>query len=251
MRASTHFAPPNVSRGIGRATAILAGKRGWSLGVNYVYNSVAARATVNDVKVAGGSAIALHGNVEHEQDIAQLFDSMEKCYGGRVNGVVINAGITAEASDLADMDVERLRRMVDVNVMGTLLCAREAARRLPISRGGNGGSIVFVSSKASKIGSPHEYVDYAASKGAVDSLTLGLSKELAQDGVRVNTVRPGHIKTEIHKTTGDPDRAERLGKLTPIGRPGEADEVAEAILWLLSPASSYVTGSFIDVSGGR
>lgn len=239
-----------ASRGIGRATALLAGTRGWSVGINYVYDSGAARSCVNEVKMSGGSAIALHANVEHESDVSQLFDSMEKVYG-KVDGVVINAGITAPAMPLADMDVDRLRRVFNTNILGAYLTARGAARRPPPSRGGKGGSIVLVSSAASRLGSPNEYVDYAGAKGAIDTLTLGLSKELGPQGVRVNAVRPGIIRTQIHKTSGDPDRAERLGSQTPLGRPGEADEVAEAIMWLLSPASAYVTGALIDVAGGR
>lgn len=236
-----------ASRGIGRATALLAGKRGWNVGVNYVRDESAAHRTVQEVKHSGSHARALQGDMQEERDVLNLFDFFEKSHGP-INGVVINAGITAQAMPLAKMDIERLRQMFDTNILGPYLCAREAARRLP---GNKNASIVIVSSAASKSGSPNEYVDYAGSKGAMDTLTTGLSKELGPLGVRVNAVRPGLIKTDIHRTTGDPGRADRLGSQTPLGRAGEADEVAEAIMWLLSPESSYVTGALLDVTGGR
>ncbi|KAI5363293.1 Putative short-chain dehydrogenase/reductase SDR, NAD(P)-binding domain superfamily [Septoria linicola] len=238
------------SRGIGRATAILAGKRGWNVGVNYVNNAEAAEATVQQVQDAGGKGISLKGAVEIEQDVVRMFDEMEAQLG-KVTAVVINAGITLPAMPLADMDISRLRQMFDVNILGAYLCAREAARRMPASSGGIGGSIVFVSSAAAKLGGPNEYVDYAGSKGAIDTLTIGLAKELGPKGIRVTAVRPGLIKTDIHATTGDPGRADRLGATTPLGRAGEAEEVAEAIIWLSCSASSYVTGTVLDVTGGR
>ncbi|CAK3923100.1 SDR family oxidoreductase [Lecanosticta acicola] len=239
-----------ASRGIGRATAILAGQRGWNVGVNYVRDSHAAQSTVDEIQRAGGDAVALQGDMSQEAEVTAIFDSMSSKFGP-IHGVVINAGITAPSMPLADMSLDRLRSVFDTNVLGAYLCAREAARRLPTFRGGPGGSIVFVSSAAARLGSPNEYVDYAGSKGAVDTLTVGLSKELGPDGVRVNAVRPGIISTEIHASYGDPGRSERLGSQTPLRRPGEANEVAEAIVWLLSPASSYVTGSLLDVAGGR
>ncbi|MCW8835802.1 MAG: SDR family oxidoreductase [Rhodospirillales bacterium] len=239
-----------ASRGIGRATAKLAGARGWSVGINFQGNAKAADEAVAEVEKAGGSAIAIKGDVAVEADVIAMFDAVERAFGG-IDGLVINAGIVDESKPLADIGVERLRRMFDVNVLGAYLCAREGARRLSTGRGGRGGSIVNVSSIASKIGSPNEYVDYAGSKGAVDVMTIGLSKELAADGVRVNAVRPGLIDTEIHASGGQPDRAHRLGVTTPMGRPGKAEEVAEAIVWLLGDESSYVTGAFLDVSGGR
>lgn len=238
------------SRGIGRSAAILAGKRGWNVGVNYVRDSTAAEATVEEVKKAGGNAIVLQGDMSQEAEVASIFDTMQATFGS-IDGVVINAGITAPASQLADMEIDRIRKVFDTNILGTYLCAREAARRLSKSRGGKGGSVVIVSSVASRLGSPNEYVDYAGSKGAVDSLTIGLSKELGPDQVRVNAVRPGIIRTDIHATHGDVGRCERLGNQAPLQRPGEADEVGEAIVWLLSPASSYTTGALLDVGGGR
>lgn len=238
-----------ASRGIGRAAAVLAGQRGWSVAVNYVGNRVAADQVVESVIAAGGDAIAVQGDVARESDVIRMFDQAGKL--GPLDGAVVNAGIVAEPSPLVDISVERLQRMFDVNVLGAYLCAREAARRLITSRGGPGGSIVLVSSVAAVLGSPGEYVDYAGSKGAVDTLARGLSKELGAEGVRVNAVRPGLIDTEIHASGGQADRAWRLGVNTPMQRPGTADEVAEAIIWLLSDAASYTSGALLDVSGGR
>ena len=200
-------------------------------------------------KAAGGKAIAVRGDVSVEADVLSVFDAAEAL--GQLEGVVVNAGIVAPSMPLADMGADRLRRMFDVNILGAYLCAREGARRLSTSRGGRGGSIVLLSSVAARLGSPFEYVDYAGSKAAVDTLAVGLAKELAPEGVRVNSVRPGLIDTEIHASGGQPDRAHRLGATTPLGRPGQADEVAEAIIWLLGDQASYVTGAILDVSGGR
>ncbi|MCK8783624.1 SDR family oxidoreductase [Roseomonas sp. NAR14] len=233
------------SRGIGRATAILAGQRGWSVGVNYLGNREAAESTVRAVEAAGGQAVALPGDVASEAEVLAMFDGAERALG-KLDGVVANAGVVAPASTVADMTLERMRRVFDINVLGAFLTAREAARRL-----GRGGSLVLVSSMAAKLGSPNEYVDYAASKAAVDTLTIGLCKELGPAGVRVNAVRPGLIETEIHASGGQPGRAARLGGGAPLGRAGEASEVAEAIVWLLSDAASYTTGALLDVSGGR
>lgn len=239
-----------AGRGIGRAASILCGARGWSVGVNYASDAAAAEDTAAAVIAAGGKAVAVQGDVASEADVIRMFDETAAALGP-LDGVVINAGIVGPASTLADMSAERLRRMFDVNTLGAYLTAREAARRLPRDRGGKGGAIVLVSSMASRLGSPFEYVDYAGSKGAVDTLTVGLAKELAAQGVRVNAVRPGLIETDIHASGGQPDRAWRVGSGSPLGRPGKPEEVAEAIVWLLSDASSYVTGAFIDVSGGR
>ncbi len=239
-----------ASRGIGRATARLAGARGWAVGVNFVGNAEAAARTVAEVEAAGGRAVAVRGDVSIETDVVAMFDATRDAFGV-LDGVVNNAGIVAPSLPLAEIDAQRLKRIFDVNVYGAYLCAREAARRLSKGRGGNGGAIVNVSSAASRLGAPFEYVDYAGSKGAIDTLTIGLAKELGPEGVRVNAVRPGLIDTDIHASGGRPDRAAVLGAGTPLGRAGTAEEVAEAIVWLLSDAASYVTGALLDVSAGR
>lgn len=240
-----------ASRGIGRATALLAGSRGWSIGVNYLSNGSLAAETVSAIQSSGGRAVALQGDMAVEADVQRVFDAMESAFGP-LDGVVVNAGVTAPITTLAEMSAERLKKVFDTNVLGAYLCAREAARRLPSDSPDAGDkSIVFVSSAAARLGSPNEFVDYAGSKGAVDTLTVGLSKELGPKKVRVNGVRPGIIRTDIHAASGDAGRVERLGGAAPLGRAGEAEEVAEAIVWLASLAASYVTGSIIDVAGGR
>lgn len=237
-------------RGIGRATALLAAARGWSVAINYLGNRAAAEETLEGIRRAGASGLALRGDVAVEREVVTLF-AAARSELGRLDAVVINAGIVAPSMPLADMSAGRLERMFDINVLGAFLCAREAARALSRSRGGGGGGIVLVSSAAARLGSPFEYVDYAGSKAALDTLTIGLAKELGGEGVRVNAVRPGLIETEIHASGGQPDRARRLGGTSPLGRPGRPEEVAEAILWLLSDAASYTTGAILDVTGGR
>jgi NAD(P)-dependent dehydrogenase (short-subunit alcohol dehydrogenase family) len=238
------------TRGIGRATALLCARHGWSVALNYLGNQSAAEETGREVRAAGGRAITLRGDVAVENDVIAMFGEAESRLG-RLDGVVINAGIVAPSSPLADMDSARLKRIFDVNIYGAYLCARESARRLSKDRGGAGGAIVLISSAASRLGSPFEYVDYAGSKAAIDTLTIGLAKELAQQGVRVNAVRPGLIETDIHASGGQPDRAKRIGATTPMGRAGRPEEVAEAIVWLLGDGASYTTGAILDVAGGR
>ena len=233
------------SRGIGRATALLCGAEGWNVAINYASNAEAAESAVAAVIAAGGKAFAMQGDVRDEAAMIALFDQTAQTYGG-IDGVVSNAGIVAPKSTVAEMDVQRMRRVFDTNVLGAYIVAREAARRMT-----RGGSIVNLSSAAARLGSAFEYVDYAGSKGAVDTMTTGLAAELAPQGIRVNAVRPGLIDTDIHASGGQPDRAERIGSKTPLGRAGTAEEVAQTIIWLLSDKASYVTGAFVDVSGGR
>ncbi|HTB88303.1 MAG TPA: SDR family oxidoreductase [Steroidobacteraceae bacterium] len=238
------------TRGIGRATALKCARKGWSVALNYLSNQSAAEEAAREVRAAGGHAITLQGDVAVETDVISMFGAAESRLG-RLDGVVINAGIVAPSLQLADMDSARLKRMFEVNVYGAYLCARESARRLSKDRGGGGGAIVLISSAASRLGSPFEYVDYAGSKAAIDTLTIGLAKELGQQGVRVNAVRPGLIETDIHASGGQPDRARRIGATTPMGRAGRPEEVAEAIYWLLSDGASYTSGAILDVAGGR
>ena len=237
-------------RGIGAATAGLAAERGYAVCVNYLRDAAAANSVVNAIRAAGGRAIAVPGNVAVEADVLALFDASQRELGP-LAGLVNNAGILERQTRLDDMEAARFERVFATNVVGSFLCAREAVRRMSTRHGGRGGSIVNVSSMASRLGSPGEYVDYAASKGAIDSLTIGLSKEVAEEGIRVNAVRPGVIHTEIHASGGEPGRVERVKSAVPMKRGGMPEEVARAILWLLSEEASYTTGTFIDVSGGR
>ncbi|WP_447750709.1 SDR family oxidoreductase [Pseudomonas nicosulfuronedens] len=239
-----------ASRGIGAATALLAAERGFAVAINYRREREAAEALVAQITAAGGKARAFAADVASEDDVLRLFREVDEAFG-RLDVLVNNAGILERQLRLEDMDLARLQRVFAVNVSGTFLCCREAVKRMARKHGGNGGSIVNVSSMASRLGSPNEYIDYAAAKGAVDSLTIGLAKEVATDGIRVNAVRPGLIRTEIHASGGEPGRVARLQSAIPLGRGGEAEEVARAILFLASEESSYSTGGFIDVSGGR
>lgn len=236
-------------RGIGAATAKLATGRGYQVCLTYREDGSSAHAVVDDITSTGGRATAVQADVRDPDAVAAAFDAAVAL--GPLTAVVANAGIVAPPSDLADMPVQRMRDVLDVNVLGTLLTAAEAFRRMARSRGGFGGAVVLLSSAASRTGAAHEYVDYAAAKGAVDSLTIGLAREAAAEGIRVNTVRPGITATDIHARNGTPDRLERLGPALPLGRPGTAEEVARAILWLCGPESSYCTGSILDVAGGR
>ena len=239
-----------ASRGIGAATARLAAERGYAVCVNYLRSRDAADAVVAAIARAGGKALAVGGDVASEADVERMFDAAHKALGP-VSALVNNAGILEQQMRLEDMSLARLERVLAANVTGTFLCSREAVRRMSTRRGGAGGAIVNVSSMAARLGAPGEYVDYAAAKGAVDALTVGLAKEVAGDGVRVNAVRPGLIYTDIHASGGEPGRVERLKDAVPLKRGGQPEEVARAILWLASDEASYVTGAFIEVSGGR
>ncbi len=238
------------SRGIGAATAVLAAKAGYNLCLSYQSNVGAADLVKARCESHGSKVLTVRADVANEKDVLHLFERCDAAVG--VPKVLVNnAGILSTQGTLVEFSAERIQRIMDVNVVGAVLCAREAARRMSTARGGSGGSIVNVSSLASKLGSPFEYVDYAASKGAVDSLTIGLAKELGAEGVRVNAVRPGLIKTDIHASGGDPGRVERLKGNIPQNRGGTADEVAELIMWLASDKASYVNGALVDVGGGR
>jgi NAD(P)-dependent dehydrogenase (short-subunit alcohol dehydrogenase family) len=238
------------SRGIGAATAVLAAQRGYAVCVNYVGNRTAADGVVATIEKAGGKAIAVGADVASESDVIRLFETVDRTLG-RVDALVNNAAILDVQSRLENLNAARLNRILATNVTGAFLCAREAVRRMSTKHGGAGGAIVNVSSAAARLGSAGEYVDYAASKGAIDTMTLGLSKEVATEGIRVNAVRPGFIYTEMHASGGEPNRVDRVKEFVPMKRGGQAIEVAYAILWLLSDEASYATGTFIDLAGGR
>jgi NAD(P)-dependent dehydrogenase (short-subunit alcohol dehydrogenase family) len=238
------------ARGIGAATARLAAALGYDVAVNYLRDQSAADAVVKEASSKGRKAIALQGDVAAEADVVRMFEEVDRRLG-RLTALVNNAGIVDRGARVEQLSAARLQRMFAVNVSGSFLCAREAVKRMSRRHGGAGGAIVNLSSIAARLGGPGEYVDYAASKGAIDTFTIGLAKELGADGIRVNAVRPGVIRTEIHLSSGDPARVERIGATAPLGRAGEADEVARAILWLLSDEASYTTGAILDVGGGR
>jgi NAD(P)-dependent dehydrogenase (short-subunit alcohol dehydrogenase family) len=239
-----------ASRGIGAATAILAASQGWQVAVNYAANSLAADAVVRQIRAAGGTAVAVQADVSLESGVLRLFETVDAKLG-RLDGLVNNAGVVDIAQRVDEMSVARLQRMWATNITSSFVCAREAVRRMSSKHGGAGGAIVNVSSVAARLGSPAQYVDYAASKAAIDTFTLGLAKEVAAEGIRVNAVRPGIIDTDIHASGGDPDRASRMASQLPMQRAGTADEIAQSIVWLLSEAASYTTGAVIDVAGGR
>ncbi|HZX67361.1 MAG TPA: SDR family oxidoreductase [Candidatus Elarobacter sp.] len=238
------------SRGIGAAVALRAAADGYDVALTYAEDSTAARGVVDGIEAAGRRAVALHADVAREADVLEVFTALDEEFGA-LDAVVINAGITGRFSRVDELDAATLERVMAVNVIGAFLCAREAVRRMSTAHGGRGGAIAFVSSRAASLGSPGEYVHYAASKGAVNTLTVGLAKEVAREGVRVNAISPGMIATEIHARAGQPERLERIAPLIPMGRAGTADEIAAAILWIVSPAASYVTGAVLDIGGGR
>jgi NAD(P)-dependent dehydrogenase (short-subunit alcohol dehydrogenase family) len=238
------------SRGIGAAAALLAARQGWAVAVNYSHQAQAAEEVVQQILDQGGRAMALQADVSQEDQVLRMFDAIDRQWGP-LSGLVNNAGVVDVTARVDEMTVARWRRMFDINVIGSFLCAREAVRRMSTRHGGAGGSIVNVSSAAARLGSPAQYVDYAAAKAAIDAMTVGLAKEVGGEGVRVNAVRPGLIETQIHASGGLPDRVRDLAHLVPMQRGGQAHEVAQAIVWLLSDEASYTTMALLDVSGGR
>jgi len=239
-----------ASRGIGAATARLAAHQGYALCLNYYQREDAVKQVLEQVRAAGVSAMTVKADVADESQVLQMFDMIDREFG-RLDVLVNNAGMLEQQMRLEQMDAARWTRVLGANVIGSFLCAREAIKRMSTQRGGQGGSIINLSSIAAQLGAPGEYIDYAAAKGAIDSMTVGLAREVAGEGIRVNAVRPGVIHTEIHASGGEPDRIERVKASVPMGRGGQAEEVAEAILWLASERASYTTGALLDVSGGR
>ena len=239
-----------ASRGIGAATALLAAKQGYAVAVNYTSNSLAADEVVRQIRAGGGQAISVQANVAIEAQVLAMFEKVDAKFG-RLSALVNNAGVVDITARVDEMSLARLKRIFEINVFGSFLCAREAVKRMSTRYGGEGGAIVNVSSAAARLGSPGQYVDYAAAKGAIDTFTIGLAKEVAGEGIRVNAVRPGVIETDIHASGGLPNRATELAPQVPMQRAGTAAEVAESILWLLSEKSAYTTGALLDVAGGR
>ena len=239
-----------ASRGIGAATALLAARQGYAVAVNYSANSLAADEVVRQIRQGGGTAITVQADVADEAQVLAMFEKVDAKLG-RLTALVNNAGVVDRTERVDGMSVARLKRMFDINVIGSMVCAREAVKRMSTRYGGTGGAIVNVSSVAARLGAPGQYVDYAAAKGAVDVFTLGLSKEVAGEGIRVNAVRPGIIDTEIHASGGLPDRARDLAPQVPMQRPGTAGEVAQSIVWLMGAESGYTTGALLDIAGGR
>jgi len=238
------------SRGIGAATALMAAQQGWAVAVNYASRSDAAEHVVQEIAGQGGQAFAVQADIANEAEVLSMFEQVHARLGP-LCGLVNNAGVVDVAARVDEMSLARWRRMIDINIIGSFLCAREAVRRMSTRHGGQGGVIVNLSSVAAVLGAPGQYVDYAATKGAIDTFTVGLAREVASEGIRVNGVRPGLIDTEIHASGGQPERAWQLAGSIPMKRPGTAQEIASAIVWLLSEQASYTTGSLLDVTGGR
>lgn len=238
------------SRGIGAATALLAARQGYAVAVNYSANALAADEVVRQIRAAGGQAITVQADVAKEAEVLAMFEKIDATLG-RLSALVNNAGVVDQTTRVDALTLARLQRMFEINVFGSFLCAREAVKRMSTHYGGAGGAIVNVSSVAARLGAPGQYVDYAAAKGAIDTFTIGLAKEVADEGIRVNAVRPGIIDTDIHASGGLPSRARDLAPQVPMQRPGSAQEVAESIVWLLSDNASYTTGALLDVAGGR
>ena len=238
------------SQGIGASTAYLAARKGYTVCINYSRNEIAANDLVSKIESEGGQAVAIKADVSKEEEIVQLFEYVDTNVG-KVTALVNNAGIIESQMRFVDMTSERLEKIFATNVIGSFICAREAIKRMSTRQNGTGGSIVNLSSVAARLGAPFEYIDYAASKGAIDSMTIGLAKEVAEENIRVNAVRPGIIDTQIHAKGGEPGRIERLKNIVPLRRAGQTEEVANMILWLLSDEASYVTGAIFDITGGR
>lgn len=237
-------------QGIGRATALLAAQKGYQVVINYTQNAAAAATTADLIAKNGGQALCIQADISKEAEVLRLFEAIDT-HCGPLSALVNNAAIVAPQMKLVEMSAERINKILSVNILGNFLCAREAIKRMALSYGGSGGAMVNISSIAARLGSPFEYIDYAASKGAIDTLTIGLSKELALENIRVNGVRPGLINTDIHTKAGEPGRVRRLAHTIPMQRGGEPEEVAQAVLWLLSEEAAYITGTFIEVAGGR
>jgi len=237
-------------RGVGAATARLAAAQGYDVAISFVTNEAAARAVAADVEAAGRRALPVRADSADPEQVARLFAAIDRTFG-RIDVLVNNAAVLAQQCRLEDLDFERMRRIFAVNAIGPILCAQQAAKRMAYRHNGRGGAVINVSSAAARLGSPNEYVDYAASKGALETFTTGFAKEVARDGIRVNCVRPGHIYTDIHASGGEPGRVDRVKDAIPMGRGGQPEEVARAILWLASAEASFITGTFLDVTGGN
>lgn len=238
------------SRGVGAATARLAAAQGYDVAISYINNEAAALGVVTDVQALGRRALAIRADSADPEQVAHLFRAIDETFG-RIDVLVNNAAIIALQSRFEDLDVARMQRIFAINAIGPMLCAQQAVKRMSFRHSGNGGSVINVSSGAARLGSPNEYVDYAASKGALETFTIGLSKEVAREGIRVNCVRPGHIYTEMHASGGEPGRVDRVKDSIPMGRGGEPEEVARAVLWLAGAEASFITGTFLDVTGGK
>lgn len=238
------------SRGVGAATARLAATRGYDVAISFVSDETAAQAVVADVEAAGRRGLAVRADSADPEQVAQLFAAIDHAFG-RIDVLVNNAGIIAQQSRMEDLGFERLQRLFAINAIGPILCAQQAVKRMAFRHGGKGGAVVNISSASARLGSPNEYVDYAASKGALETFTIGLSKEVAREGIRVNCIRPGHIYTDMHASGGEPGRVDRVKESIPMGRGGQPEEVARAILWLAGPEASFITGTFLDVTGGK
>lgn len=238
------------SRGVGAATARLAAAQGYDVAISFINNEAAALGIVADVQAVGRRALAIRADSADPEQVAQLFATIDETFG-RIDVLVNNAAIIGLQSRFEDLDVARIQRIFAINAIGPMLCAQQAVKRMSFRHNGKGGSVINVSSGAARLGSPNEYVDYAASKGALETFTIGLSKEVAREGIRVNCVRPGHIYTEMHASGGEPGRVDRVKDSIPMGRGGEPEEVARAVLWLAGAEASFITGTFLDVTGGK